>query len=260
MVSFHLKQNQNIQRLPLVINEDIFFTTSIERNVDICMVFRSSTDKGQWILAEVLDRLVASERSVVVLCASDYFFLKNRFGSKVEFIDLPLDQYSLAKIFRKIKVFIDTSLHEGFGLMPLEAALCGCRLVVSDSGGVRGFVSHFDGELIAGSSDPTAFLNAIDRQLKKFNHEAPLRSLPFGMKESRNAWVSYVEDKTLNTECGAFLHSPDVGAIAIITKNITSAYRRNLLHYLAIEAYRLILPYVPRRIHLAFKVLVYGKI
>ena len=276
MVKRHLSSDQEIQQLPLIINENIFFSGSLPRPIDVILVFRSSTDKGQWILAELLDRLASSDKSVTVLYASNYSTLKTKYEDRVKFIELPLDQYSLAKILRQAKVVVDASLHEGYGLVPLEAALCGCNLVLSDSGGIRDFINNYKYEIIPNLLNPNEIVEMIDRSLKNFAENRNI-SLQNSIKNSGELWHSYFQtltkDKSQPFFQPEFLQRIEPKIEEII---ITDAEERNnsviLVEtplvktniYLVGRAKkfykRFIFPYIPQRIHLAIKILISGKV
>ena len=42
-----------------------------------------------------------------------------------------LSEYELLQFFRESSIYICTSRYEPFGLAPLEAALCGCAVLVT---------------------------------------------------------------------------------------------------------------------------------
>ena len=259
MVHRHVQPSQHLQRLPLVINEDIYFSGDVHRDIDVCMIFRSSPDKGQWLLAEILDRLADSNLVILALCSSQHQNLKVKYAARVQFVDLPLDQYSLAQILRRTKVFVDTSLHEGFGLMPLEAALCGCALVASDSGGVRDFMSAFGGELIPTCADPYLHLGAITRQLKYY--KPTQKRLPQQMR-AELSWYKYVHDLCKDRAPCEFLTKEEFQETLEsndLKLSVTYYRHKNIYNMLAIM-YKQCIPYIPRRFHLALKVLILGKI
>jgi GT2 family glycosyltransferase len=254
MVNRHMKPSQYLQRLPLVINEDIFFSTDTYRDIDVCMVFRSSVDKGQWLLAEILDRLTSCNIDIAVLCSSPYHSLKEKYESKAEFIDLPLDQYSFAQLLRRVKVFVDASLHEGFGLMPLEASLCGCAIVTSDSGGVRDFVSKFGGDLVPGRADPDSHIEAIMRQLKHYKPRQHSLSL---CVDTELSWYEYVRNLCKDQKPCILLQSD-----APIADDDERNYHELKLHKtpchqciytIILSIYRKFLPIIPQWLHLALK-------
>lgn len=275
MVSRHLSPDQDIQQLPLVINTDIFFSDESPRPIDVVFAFRSAPDKGQWILAELLDRLVTSDKTIAVLCASQFSFLKDKYEKRVQFIDLPLDQYSIAKIFRQAKVFVDASLHEGYGLMPLEAALCGCDIVSSDSGGVRDFIHFYKGELIKYHLDLEGIIAAINLKLDNFDKNKTVEA-PLMQASSSELWYKYIKQITKDKPSPAF-------SAKLINKMTTETHALSLnkldqeINHLsdatnveepvpasesALKKFykSFIFPFIPRRIHLALKKLLSEKV
>lgn len=256
MVSRHLQPSQNIQRLPLVVNSDIFFSNDQIRDIDVALVFRSAPDKGQWILAETLDRLVDSNRTITVLCTSSYAFLKSKYKDKVQFIDLPIDQYSFAQLFRRVKIYVDASLHEGYGLIPLEAALCGCSLILTDSGGVRDFVNYCGGKFVASTPDPKNLVDMVNQQLDGFD-PTPRINMQKAIIKAGEAWYQYVQDICQNRPLPAFA---TVLPASDVSTKISRIYeqKHRILYRLSVKAYRRIFPHIPVRIHLALKVLIFG--
>lgn len=259
MLNRHVKPDQNLQRVPLVINNDIYFSSDENRDIDVCMIFRASADKGQWLLAELLDRLAGDNMVIAVLCASPYENLEAKYLGKLKFFNLPLDQYSLAQLFRRSKVFVDMSLHEGFGLMPLEAALCGCSLVVSDSGGVRDFVNYYEGELVVSGPDPKNFIDAIGRQLEKFNSTRQVKAMPAHLRMGGGSWYQYIQGISHNMQTPVSL--PDfVKEKTVLNKFGPSPCHRVIFYGGMAKIYRRVFPYIPKRLHLALKVIIFGKI
>jgi SAM-dependent methyltransferase len=79
---------------------------------------------------------------------------------------MPIDQSLLSKYLRKTGIFLDASLHEGFGLMPLEALACGCWLVLSDSGGIRDYaIQNVNSDIISRLNQPEEYVSAIQARI-----------------------------------------------------------------------------------------------
>lgn len=271
MVSRHLSDGQDVKQLPLVVNTELFFSGNSSKSIDVVCVFRSSPDKGQWVLAEILDRLALSDKSIAVLCAAEYSSLKFKYENRVQFIDLPVNQYSLAKILQKAKVFVDTSLHEGYGLIPLEAALCGCNLVLSDSGGVRDFINSYKGQLITHHLDSESIIDAINFSLDSFDESAPAE-IAAKQTYSGELWFEYfqhiIKDRPLQTpksiniseskHLNLALYQPNLGypsyPVEMVKCDICSDGTAKKIYK------KFILPNIPDRLHLALKILWKGKI
>ncbi len=155
--------------LPIGINEYVFWPGPRQAvatgPVRLGLALRSAPDKGQWILLEVLHQLAArrEELSLTVFCAEGYHLPDewvNHPGTVA--VRMPADRGSIADELRRCDVFVDASLHEGFGLMPLEALACGAAVVASDSGGIREFLKHGEcGSLVEQVNKPERYVEAI---------------------------------------------------------------------------------------------------
>lgn len=169
MISRHLSPAATLVRLPLGINEYIFYPNDRKRQIGrdkhpiVGATLRSAPDKGQGMVMEVLDRMIIGGLWRVIIFRSASYTIPKRWPrDRFEVVELPADQISIAKHLRNIDVFLDASLHEGFGLMPLEALACGCRVVCSDSGGIRDFVKNgVNGFIIKEISDPDIYIEKI---------------------------------------------------------------------------------------------------
>jgi hypothetical protein len=88
---------------------------------------------------------------------------------------LPLRPAELAAVLKRTDILVDASLHEGFGLLPLEALACGCAVVASDSGGVSECVRDGEnGYIVAEVNRPQRFVEKIEHLL---DHPEVLESL-----------------------------------------------------------------------------------
>lgn len=265
MIKRHVDDSVNINRLSLNVNKDIFFTNKEsaynERPYDVCLVFRSSADKGQWLAREILDRCVRNEGfRLLVLAAEPYYqdILTQNLNVKLE--KLPMSQQDIAQRFRETKVYVDLSLHEGFGLMGIEAGLCGSRLVVSDSGGVRDYISESNGELIGELTNPEKYIDAIKRQLK-------LNSPSIVHENDMKKWINYLLliIKTWKNENAKEIElmryhlqaAEKLGSIEFISEKFNILKKGHLI-VLAYRAYKAISKYLPIRIHLAIRALIRG--
>jgi GT2 family glycosyltransferase/glycosyltransferase involved in cell wall biosynthesis len=172
-----------VTKLPLGVHSAIFFPGSdafTRRNERprIGMVLRHGPDKGQAMLRELLARAHASGvKADWTVFAGDEYSLTSSESLRV--IRTPIDRYGLARELRALDVFVDASLHEGFGMLPLEAMSCGAAVIASDSGGVREFIEDgISGVLIREVNAPEIFLAHIEAlisspdRLLEFRHSA----------------------------------------------------------------------------------------
>ncbi len=265
MISTHLENDSSVVRLPLYVDKNIFFTNEYsllkDREYDVCFIFRASNDKGQWLAREVLERCARkSELKILVLAAQPYFDdIKS--SNIVDDLELmPMSQQEIAKRFRKSRVYIDFSLHEGFGLMGLEAALCGCRLVTSDSGGVRDYITDRNGVIVEKTLNLDDYINAINDQLKY------MESLIY-YDNGVDKWLDYIIKILSRNEFSNKLEiqmakNKLVAMDRIASKefiiNKVEIFSRGAFIKIMYKIYKKISKYLPPRVRGAIRILFYG--
>jgi len=241
-VSKHLESNQNIVKLGLVVNHNMFYSVAgLEREYDVCVVLRDAADKGQWKILDILHALNASGLSVLVIYADKYKFIRNEIWNSYTFFELPIDQYQFSKLLRKCKVFLDASLHEGFGLMPYEAGLCGCNLVITNSGGVEEFSKKFNTTFYQISDPPEKIVGLIKSKTKAFNNTVSTHHDPIC------AWIEFIKSNIDESiiDSNKF-YQPQ-------TLQNPSAKINNRLYKIVANIYRKIRPYISNELHAYFK-------
>jgi len=159
--------NKPLTVLPIGIDPNIFTASDTarpaERKVRIGAVLRSAPDKGQWILLDVLQELARHQEmlDLTVFAAAGYAPPRGWEESST-CVQLPVDHATIAAHLRTCDIFVDASLHEGFGLLPLEAMSCGATVVLSDSGGVNQYLrSGVNGIVITEVNRPERYAAAI---------------------------------------------------------------------------------------------------
>jgi glycosyltransferase involved in cell wall biosynthesis len=76
-----------------------------------------------------------------------------------------VSQAELVQIYNSAKVFVCSSIAEGFGLPGAEAMACGCAVASTDCGGNREYASHGVNALLSPAGDAEALANNITRLL-----------------------------------------------------------------------------------------------
>lgn len=261
MLDRHLNHFHECKKLPLIINTDIFFSSIAARKFDVGFVLRAASDKGQWLLLEILDRLVKlNDKNIIVFYSSQYQQIKEYYQKKnITFVDLPIDQYTIAQYLKDIKLFCDASLHEGFGLMPLEAALCGCKIITTDSGGVNDYIHDFEAQLFHINPDPTEIINLINKMLNDENHiRSKTKSKLFKALAAKDSWFEYVSDLKNKSHPTPFREIN----FKSYSSSLNLLYKKQKVHNyrILIKIYQKIRPFIPKRIHMAIKILILGRI
>jgi glycosyltransferase involved in cell wall biosynthesis len=160
----------DVLQLPLGINRYVFYPPQVRkfrggRKLRVGVVLRASVDKGQFVLRELVDLLFQREAdfSLTVFKPDDYPLTPpDSQLPELSLVPLPVSRVKIAEALREVDVFVDASLHEGYGLFPLEAMACGACVLVSDSGGVSQYLRHgVNGRMVVAVNKPEAYLEQL---------------------------------------------------------------------------------------------------
>jgi glycosyltransferase involved in cell wall biosynthesis len=77
-----------------------------------------------------------------------------------------VSEEQLVRIFNQSKIFLCSSLAEGFAFPPAEAMACGCAVVSTDCGGIREYAVHEVNALLSPPGNPQALAENIIRLLE----------------------------------------------------------------------------------------------
>ncbi len=77
-----------------------------------------------------------------------------------------VSEEDLVRIYNQSKIYLCSSLAEGFAFPPAEAMACGCAVVSTDCGGIREYAEHEVNALLSPPKDPQALAGNILRLLK----------------------------------------------------------------------------------------------
>lgn len=154
-----------VTRLPIGVDPLLFHASPRPpgERLRIGCVLREARDKGQWVLLEALDRLADLPFDLTLLLARG----QEPPGAweqtgRLRIARLPLDRAAIAPLLRTCDLFLDASLHEGYGLLPLEAMASGAVVVASDSGGVGEFLRDgVNGVVVREVNQPGRFVDEI---------------------------------------------------------------------------------------------------
>lgn len=72
----------------------------------------------------------------------------------------------LVNLYNAAKIFVSSSLMEGFALPPAEAMACGCAVAATDSGGIREYAEHEKTALLSPPGNPEALAENMLRLLE----------------------------------------------------------------------------------------------
>lgn len=192
-----------ISRLPIGVNRWLFAPSQVPRSTEkvrVGVVLRSAPDKGQAVLMEVLESLSAFDERVALTVFSSGQEIPGDWMQRGDTCHarLPMDKGRIATELQRCDVIVDASLHEGFGLMPLEAMACGATVIASDSGGVNEFLKdRANGLVVREVNKPERYVEAIlelveDRALlARLRAEARATAAGYAADQCYDRYVDY---------------------------------------------------------------------
>lgn len=192
-----------ISRLPIGVNRWLFAPSQAPRTTEklrVGVVLRSAPDKGQAVLMEVLESLSAYDDQIAVTVFSSGQEIPGNWMQRGDtcHAKLPMDKGRIATELQRCDVMVDASLHEGFGLMPLEAMACGATVIASDSGGVNEFLKdRVNGLVVREVNKPERYVEAIlelveDRAfLARLRAEARATAQGYAADQCYDRYVEY---------------------------------------------------------------------
>ncbi len=86
----------------------------------------------------------------------------------IEYVSKVSDD-ELVNLYNSSRIFISSSIAEGFALPPAEAMACGCAVVATDSGGIREYAEHGTNILLSPPRNPEALADNLLRVLDNDN-------------------------------------------------------------------------------------------
>ncbi len=121
------------------------------KTIDFFLVYREETGKLGW-LTLALANFLSKTHSVIVVSKSRPFGL----SKNVDFVT-DLNRDSMLKYFAQSSVYIDTSIFEGFGLTPREAALQNSRVLFMDVADGRTELKNYPSHFLTFNFSPSVF-------------------------------------------------------------------------------------------------------
>lgn len=145
LIEFNLHQRLNVQTLYCSVSQDFLIKNTIEKSIDILFLGRidehrcftaSNNHKNSWFAINVMINCLAVEPNLnCVFVGGPEDRLKELAQQRLLGID-KINFHSVTadpvKYFSKTKVFIFPSVHEGLGLVAVEAQLQDCFVLASD--------------------------------------------------------------------------------------------------------------------------------
>ncbi|MEG0825982.1 MAG: glycosyltransferase [Bacilli bacterium] len=133
----------------------------------ITMVLRNSNMKGDWLLLDILRKIINKYRDLTIniVYMNEYicFPLNQNQTITVNKYLGPHCRSKIYSILQETDIYIDASLNEGFGLMALEAMTAGAIPIVSNSFGILDYMEdNLNGFVIQDVNNSNSFINKLD--------------------------------------------------------------------------------------------------
>lgn len=150
------------------INYDILHTDKLICNdrKSIFMNLRNESLKGGFILNDIIKRISVDCKNVDIYILNNSktcdICVNNNPEVNINIINGPISRMQVYDILKKCDILVDSSLSEGFGLLPLEAMACGVVPVVSNAMGNSEYCKdEFNSYLICGVNNSQLYVDKI---------------------------------------------------------------------------------------------------
>ncbi len=171
------------------INRDIFYPDSEKKKYFLGMCLRKVEDKGQGYLINLLLNKRMSCKKILVFGDGKYSFIGNY--KNIHYIELPVSREVLANYLRTVENYIDLSIHEGYGLMGMEAILCGAKLFYTNYGGLEDYLHIENHFLISNPLDSDLIIDKIIKS-KNSNKINKIKN-----QKSSLGWIDIINEYTV---------------------------------------------------------------
>lgn len=184
------------------INVDLLYQEKkkINEKIQITMSFRDTFLKGDFILKEILKKLTLKDYNIEinVIYKNETMFPINNSNIKINFYQGPLDRKQIGNILKNTDIFIDASLMEGFGLMPLEAMAAGAVPILAESFGIDEYaIDKENAFIIKEVNNADKYIEKVEyllenrEELNRMRQNALQKSLEFDVDNKIQKYIEY---------------------------------------------------------------------
>lgn len=205
----HYSKYMNLKS-KLIVNgicTDLLVSDNIKKNnkKTITLFLRNEANKGDFILIDILKRMTLEfsdlNINVIMNNKSSALGINNNNSIKLNKIYGPLPRSEIFKILKSTDIYIDASLYEGFGLLPLEAMAASAVPIISNSFGVNEYAIHGENSIIIPEVNNSEKYIAEIKQL--LENESKLRSM---QKKAQKTAKQYDFDRVVEEYIEFFIN------------------------------------------------------
>lgn len=151
---------ENIYYLPNAINHDKYqiYNDVNSRKDCVVMMYSPAKRKGARYGIEAIKQIKKQKPNLRAILFGKY---KRHacLPEWIEYYENPEQDFLVREIYNRAKVFICSSLYEGWGLPAMEAMACGAAVVTTDCGGVRDFAIPNQTAIVCPIKDDKSIVN-----------------------------------------------------------------------------------------------------
>ena len=194
----------------------------------ILMNIRKESLKAGYILIDIIKKLTlkCNNIKIIVICNSKdiKFCVNNNKSVELEYIYGPVDRNTIYDKLSEASILVDSSLSEGFGLLPLEAMAAGVVPVVSNALGNKEYCNSKNSILIDEVNNADIY---VDKIISLINDKEKLNAIS---NEARKTAANYNFDDVIFNFYNA-LKNIDDGKIKKIAYKVTEDDKKELSNY-----------------------------
>jgi glycosyltransferase involved in cell wall biosynthesis len=166
---------KKIVTAPFGIDKDIFFADNEKKEKIVLVPCRANRDKGTHLVIPLINHLRKEGWKIIGFGELPDLNMAGEFD---DFLGR-ITKTELGNWLRKAKILLDPSLIEGLGLIPLEAAACGCVPIINSRNSYQGlFNSSFKPFVeVPNYLDPQLIIDKVNQIDKDNNYYAYSKSL-----------------------------------------------------------------------------------
>ncbi|MGN6638788.1 MAG: glycosyltransferase family 4 protein [Mucilaginibacter sp.] len=156
--------------IPNAVDIDQFFIeTAIERRnpESVCMLYADAERKGSKYGIEALKIVAEKYPDIKVSLFGVYDKPKLNIPKTFKYYHLP---ENIRAIYNDSAIFISPSIHEGWGLPPMEAMACGCACICTKIEGHLDFMTDAQTAILVEPANPSQMAESIISLIKDNNH------------------------------------------------------------------------------------------
>ena len=136
-----------------------------KKEYDILFFIRGLKFKGDELVEDLVKALIKGDTklSIAIVISGKAKKLEMQ-DSNIKYIQKPSD-FQMAKLYSRSKILVNPSLTEGYGAVPREAILFGCKCIASNTGWLQDYSGSNENLVIIKKHNKDLYLNAINKML-----------------------------------------------------------------------------------------------